>query len=661
MATANDNALLAYNASPTTYTTVTPYGIEDFKTSAGFTALTPAQQLNAIHSLVELELILPLKDKMTEESIPLTDLWKIAPGFSFESLNYMISNMLLSKYFTGYAKDIGGTWYAMKKNDDGQFETIGTVASQVVDYNYKSKKIYESWQNAILMINSFDADGGGNVVDDFNAQDGNNSAQNEADDGDNWDDDSKRKKGILSFLISKKMKDFSDSDDGKLPTSKVQAVTSLVSNFVEFAGYRYAAIIDGETLPGYVSASAANLPVDYTTPNAFVFSPQALPTYTNVTMSGESVANIPVIFKVDLNTGIATSEVFTCTGGRQRKELYYDYVIKPEWMFKYYVYNAYKEQGNSTDIIADADALIANQVMFEINECYKTADKYVGAAQGYNAGLPLCRESCSASYKHLGTVGNFNLTHVNWSLEERIRFYKEIKGSAKCYELKGEASPAYSTPNPICPTKADLVTEAKNEIDLHLSQMGSFTMSVKSALLNELAGSCYTIVPCSTGLTGQITEKEVDLMVAKVIADCSQQLNTIKNKFNFSTSVQSCNSSTVATNIYGDGPTDYPYVVLTGCQDVLLTDLNTLTVIPNSTIQTHLFADCDLNIISMLEQGTFLPYIPPLPGCAKPKPSYIDPSQPCVETTNCNDYSEKTLCTETDYKKYSKTYSVSAQ
>jgi hypothetical protein len=659
MTVANDGALHDATTAAATYTDSTPYGIEDFRSASGFSALLPGAQMAAISSLVELEFILPLKDKMDEEGILPTELWKIAPGFSFERLNFMISNMLLSKYYTGYATEIGGIWYAMKKNDDGQFETIGTVASQVLEYNYSCKKLYESWQNAVLMINSFDTDGGGNIVDDFNAQDGNNSAQNEADDDGNWDDDSKSKKGILSFLISRKMKNFSDSDDGKLGPSKVAAITSLVSNFMEFAGYQYAAIIDGEALPGYVPATTAYLPVDYTLTPTFTFVPAASPTHTVVTMSGETIQNIPVLFK--LNSGVATAETYTCTGtGRPRNELYYDYVVKPEWMFKYYVYNAYKEQGSSTDVIADDNLVVANQVMFEINDCYKTADKYVSAAEGYNSGLPLCRETCTASYKHLNVVSNFNLTHVNWSLEERIRFYKEIRGSAKCYELKGETSPTYNTPNPPCPTKATLVAEAKDEVDLHISQLGGFALSVKLALMNELASSCYTIVPCSTGLTGEITEKEVDLMVAKVISDCTTQLNTIKNKFNFTTTAQACNSSDAATNNYGDAPTDYPYIVLKGCQDILLTDQNTLTVIPSTTMKTHLFADCDLKIISMLEQGTFLPYIEPLPGCTKPKPSYIDPTAPCVET-NCDVYSEKTLCTEPNFKKYSKTYSVSAQ
>jgi hypothetical protein len=657
----NNSALNAAINNPATYTALTPYGIEDFRAVAGFNALNTRDQRDAIRSLVDLEFILPLKDKMDEEGISHTDLWKIAPGFSFERLNFMISNMLLSKYYTGYAAEIGGTWYAMKKNDDGQFETIGTVASQTLDYNYKCKKLYESWQNAVLMINSFDADGGGNIVDDFNAQDGNNSAQNEADDDGNWDDDSKRKKGILSFLISRKMKNFSDSDDGKLGPSKVAAITSLVSNFMEFAGYQYAAIIDGEALPGYVTETPAHLPADYTTAPTFTFVPAASPTHTVISMSGETIQNIPVIFK--LNSGVAIAETYTCvsTGTpRQRNELYYDYVVKPEWMFKYYVYNAYEEVSNPANIIPDADAVIANQVMFEINDCYKTADKYVSSAHGYNSSLPLCRESCTASYKHLNVVNNFNLTHVNWSLEERIRFYKEIRGSAKCYELKGETSPTYNTPNPLCPTKATLVAEAKAEVDLHISQLGGFALSVKQALMNELASSCYTIVPCSTGLTGEITEKEVDLMVSKVIDNCTLQLNTIKDKFNFTATERACNSSTAATNAYGDNETDFPYIVLTGCQDVLLTDQNTLTVIPSTTMQTHLFADCDLKIISMLEQGTFLPYIEPLPGCIKPKPSYIDPVAPCVET-NCDVYSEKTLCTEPSFKKYSKTYSVSAQ
>lgn len=653
MQAANDAALAASSAS--TYTMLTPYGIEDFKAVSTFSTLSEQAQRDAIYSLVELEMIKPLKDKMIEENFALGDLWKLAPGYTFESLNYMFSNMLISHYFTGKATKIGSTWYRI--NSDG---TTTDFASLPNTYNYDCKKLYEGWTNAVMMLNSFEAEGSNDIVGGFNDQDGDNSAQNEADDDDNMDDANLFQKALMTTAMSYEMKKFNDSDDGKISGSKIESITSLVSNFMEFVGPQYAAVIDGEALPGYVPTVSGNpaMPLDYATAPATAFPAPpsiAAPSYT--TIGGSLGASyVPVLFELS-GTTVLTSTI-TCGTTPGIAQLYYPYVVKPEWAFKYFTYNVFKES-----TISDDDRIIPNQVLVDISRVYKEPGDYVTSADGYISGVPFCKEPPVYTYTNSSTTYTYINTHEYWSAAERVQFYKEIAGSSKCYENKGVDNVNPGPHSPPCPSKADLVASALSVVDTHTAQLVSnLSSEIKSALYNELISSCYTVVACKSGGPGEVTDKEIDLMVDAVIAKCMDQLLAIRTKLTaFTAANTACNTATtgLSASNYSDAITDLPYSILRGCQDInLLRPTNTLTVTPNTTIEIVLFADCDQKILDMIAQGNFIPYIAPLPGCTTKPPKavyFTDTKTPCTSS----DYEEKSY-NNMPFNKYSKTYQIQA-
>lgn len=676
MKLANYNVLMDANTAvatfndpnPTTFT-LTPYGIADFKAVSTFSNLTVSDQLTAVKSLVELEFIIPLKLKLLEENFALTDLWKLAPGFTYESLNYMFSNMLISRYFTGKAvKDPSGTWYELK--EDGTALAFPTVH----DYNYDCKKMYQAWTNAINLLNSFEVEGEDDIVGSFNDQDGENSGQNEADDDENMDDASVLEKAVMTKKMSEEMEDFNDSDDGKIKESKLESITSLVSNFMEFVGAQYAAVIDGQALPSYIEASTAHpfVPADYdqTTPNGN-FVGNALITSADITMSGVHTGTVPLLFEIKTagtSTSVVTSTM-TCGTASNIEELYYPYTLKPEWMFKYYVYNLYDGTNGAID---DNDRLIPHQVLVDLHRGYNTPESYVinnSATNGYNSsGAPLCNILPVLTFTAPSSaVYTYTNTHECWSAAERMDFYKEIKGSPKCYEIKGVVS--VNATNIVCPTKTYLVGKANEIIDQNIIGANNLKSYIKSAFYNELVSSCYKVVKCKTpGNTGEVTDKEIDLMVDVVIEKCSLQLVAIKTKLNFTTpppgSVPSCNLAPAAglsNSTYSDNESDLPYAIKTDCQEInLLKPTNTLTVTSYATIDLKYFADCDQKIIDMIEKGAFIPYIPTINStdCPKVVPSYIsssaDPATQCLPTS---DYAEKPVIIGTPYKKYSRTYS----
>ncbi len=662
-----NNAVATFNdPNPTTFT-LTPYGMEDFKAVTTFSNLAESVQRSKIHSLVELEFIIPLKLKLLEENFALTDLWKLAPGFTYESLNYMFSNMLISRYFTGKAVNAGGTWYEVK--EDGTAAIMPTVNK----YNYDCKKMYQAWTNAINLLNSFEVEGEDDIVGSFNDQDGDNSGQNEADDDENMDDASLLEKVLMTKKMSEEMEEFNDSDDGKIKESKIESITSLVSNFMEFVGPQYAAVIDGKALPAYIVASSTNpaIPKDYEEPAASsgTFVVNAVATSTSITMSGISTGTVPLLFEIKTSgtgTTVVTSTM-TCGTTGDIKELYYPYTLKPEWMFKYYVYNIY---GDNT--ILDDDRLIPHQVLVDLNRGYNAPESYVTAPGGTSglygyipAGAPLCSKLPVSTFTAPSlAVYSYTNTHEHWSAAERMNFYKEIKGSPKCYEIKGVVS--VNANNIVCPTKTYLVDQANDIMDQHLAGVNNLRSYVKSAFYNELVSSCYKIVPCkSPGGIGEVTDKEIDLMVDVVIQKCSLQLAAIKTKLNFTNpspgTAPSCNLAPVSglsNSAYSDNTFDLPYAIKTDCQEInLLKPSNTLTVTSYATIDVKFFADCDQKIIDMIEKGAFIPYIPTLNSttCPKPVPAYI--SDPATQCSPTSDYAEKPVISGTPYKKYSRTYS----
>lgn len=637
------DAMITANSDSISAGTEILYGINDIFGTTDFQAISESDPLvveatkrEKIDAIVQYYFIDLLTDKMAEEGILQTDLYKIAPGFTVEGMKFMISNMLISKYYTGNAvKGTDNLWYTGQKNiTTGLWEASSTLISAVpLELNYQCKDLLVCWTNAVNLLNSFENSDDVNIVSAFNDEPdgGPNSAQNEGDDEDNYEELSKRQKRKLKKAVSIELEEFSDSDDGKVPKSKIEAVTSVVANFMDCAGYKFAAIIDGDLLPGYIAdVNTDNIPDDYSVSAPAGNSPPPSSVLTSITIAGTSYS-APILIN---DWTIPTPFTITCPDiTNPSPVLSYPYIVKPEWMFKYFVYNVFHSNNTTSEYIDDYNALIPNQVMVDLKQGYNNAGYYT-----VPAAITLTSPVCNYTFDD-------NHLHQNWSMEERMLFYSEIKGSAACYKTKGDASTTPIAVDPPVCEKCDLINAANAELDSYQSTCEGKGPEIKAALIAELEASCYTIVECQkTTVAGEVTEKEIDLMVAAVIENCTTQVASIRTKLP-TTDGATCSGG---SSSYGCVlATEWPFYKEEACSEILLKDDNTLYVEENVKIEIELFKDCDRKLLSMLSAGTFIPHIPPNPNvlsCPSAKPNEWEAAT-CSQDPGCN--GEKVDCTGT--------------
>jgi hypothetical protein len=642
-ATLSDDMITA-NATALSNNEEVLYGVNDIFSASDFSSLsTDAARRAKIDVLVQHYFIDLLKDKMDEEEIPQSQLYQIAPGFSFESLKFMISNMLLSRYYTRNAVDSAGSWYTAFKTSSGVWHATDTLVSSLLPtlpHNYSCEKLLTCWTDAVNLLNSFSNSDDVNIVDEFNNQDGANSAQDEGEDDDNYEEMSKRQKKKLKRKIGDELKEFSDSDDGKVPKSKIEAMTSLVANFMDCAGQQFAAVIDGETLPGYIASADGITPDDYsqaTPASACCISglePCCAPAVATVAVTlGGSTYYPPVLME---SWSPAAAHMNDCDG-TSVKALAYPYIVKPEWMFKYFVYNVWHNNStSSSEYIDDKDAIIPNQVLVDLRQGYNDGTYYLASALLSPTG-PLCNYTFDPD--HL---------HVNWSKDDRMQFYAEIKGAAACYTKKGYTATELSTPVVITPgcDKCDLINQANSELDAYMAACTDKAPGIKAALIASLEAACYKIVECQrTSVPGEVTEREIDIMVDSVVSKAHQQIFVIRDKL----PVLSGTTCSSGVSPYGCALTDYPVFQETECSEILLENTDELVLNDNTSIVIKLFPDCDQELLTMLSNGTFLPYIAPNPDAVPPCaaiPKEWNPLTAGCTAAPCN--GEQTDCTGVD-------------
>lgn len=660
------------NANNTASTnSLTPYGFTDFKTNSGWTSLNVIQKRAAIQSLVEREFINPLKDKMTENGLNLsTELWKLAPGFSYESLNFMISNMLVSQYYTGSAiRHSNGTWYAATRSGNG-FSLSTPVASLTPAYNYDCKKVYEAWIAALELIGSAELDGDKDIIGEFNnTQEEPNAAQEFGDDDDNWNPAAILTKKKLNKAVKQEMNDYQSSSQGQVSTSRMEATTNMIVEFIGEVKPQFAAIIDGTNLPSFISSSGGIYPDEYLTNFTTQAQGGGAGIYAPFTLAGVSYTNAPLLF--ENNNGTISLMNFNCNSGSYN-ELYYPYILRPEWMFKYYVYNVFENGATAApavNYIADDDLLLPNQVHTDLDRQYNEPFTYLSSAITATLNKStLCNQASPLNYTLSGT--GYSLTgyfHNNWTVEEKNTFYELIRNAPHCAEYKGldVGSNYFSNPAntlPTCMPKSDLVAMGIQKLDALLELIPTMKSAMIAALTKELVSSCYTIVTCKTA-AGQITENDIEIMAKAAINTTTAQVQTIKTKFTSISSVNNtvCPSPTLMTTSYNDGLCNLPSCTQVDCNETILYNDNTIGVHAWRKFEVKLFSDCDQKIIDMLEKGQFQPYVIPLNGCPKLANSKPWQQGSCTTDSGCSpDYTEKTGCGGADYQKYSKTYSVAA-
>lgn len=490
---------------------------------------------------------------------------RFAPGFTYTSLQYMITNMLVSRYYTG--KSLNG--YRAKENETtGLLEYINNegvvtaVPSVLVtgiddgnDFNYECKQLFECWIQAVDLLNAFEFDDDLNVMDSFNDEQGGGEAEEHANDDDSKeeDDGSWLMDQILEMVISVKMRDFQDSDEGTVPKERLEAMVSLPKVFMECAGYYYADILDETT----------TLPADY----SVNFIPSGIDPLIIMDFTGgwgvssSFGTQTPILVSRDGEGDLYDSEdnelllpdyviAIDCGGEvpcAKSPQLYYPYTLKPEWMFKYFVYNAYQNNGNQHDV-QSLFAPVLNQFQLEYNSCYQ--DMFVeicasSIADAYSLGLitdsdPTHQIKCSGE--------ECRYTHENWSAGQRLNFYKQLNGGKKCPIECSEDILEGETIIPIPPCLKEnlvlvngllvpngdgdgLVPSANHRLDDMIAVCDYRRNEFKSNLISELVNGCWVIVKCSTE-TYHITEAQINLMVDKVVAECKAQVNGVRAKLN---------------------------------------------------------------------------------------------------------------------------------
>ncbi|MCT4579947.1 MAG: hypothetical protein N4A35_00905 [Flavobacteriales bacterium] len=597
----------------------------------------------AIKTLVDDHFITYLTDKLEATYGANVDvqaeLTKIAPGFTKESLAYMLTNMLASRYYTDNTTEVGGYRYIAEENEIGGLERVDTdgnleyedsehfnVANVILasglpeNYNYDCKELYHCWIQAVDMINSFEfEDMGEGIMEAYDAQQGHdsgdndNSPSNQHADSDDAQDGSQSGNAILDFVISWKMRRFNESDDGQLSLAELEAIVSLPNLFMNCAKYKFAEIIDDEHVN--------SLPADYekTTPhgsaviaNQLFVSSLSPAVDADVSTLG---AMAPKMMAFDEN-GVGTVEQVTeCTDANNPNpqsydQLNYSYIVKPEWMFKYFVYNAHN---NPT--IADDDDYLLTQRAIEIASNYKD--------------LGLCASPCFE-------VNDYY--HESWNKGQRLSFYQQISGAKKTVVV---CSPSNPEPQPeavdLSLTEQGLLTLTREALEGAEESCQSRRGEIQSRLITALEGACYEIVEECDASGTQINELGLEAMTDAVVEECIVKVRTVTSKIFDTSNDYNMTSATYSgtgygANPYGDylnndgtttpysepkDPTEnaktvgFPQHAIISC--CYLDEAGVSQTSEKRKIT--LFAACDQAILDQVSNWSFIPYIPPATGC----------------------------------------------
>ncbi len=656
---------MAFENHKVTYSSdqIMPYGMNDFKSHPAWGATNTASKLNLINDLVYHEFILLLNERFLSQGLDSTHLWKYAPGYTYTSLKMMLANMLISQYYTGNVVFDGAEWQAADYDEasGGYNLTMNVWDLKNLPYNYDCKTLYDAWYSNLEIINTFQTGNDDNILNTFNDRDEPGSGQSNGDDDENWQVKNKVVKYFLKRKISAEMEEFSNEPAGTISSGRKESVTSFINLFMDEVGPQFAAIIDGMPLPEYFQTSAPYYthPVEFDATN---YGPYPGPStiFESVQINATKYFP-PITFNVNGNTANETNISSACG---TYHEMYYPYIIKPEWQFKYFNYNLFHEP----NYIDDQDLLLPHQVDVDLQRSYNTPASYVS-----NPNPNICQTPPTPTYSITGIyAGAFEFTHVNWNSAQRLSFYNAIKHAPKCFQDKGIAtnSQKYDTNSPTCPpNKAGLYTDALTILENTISSINDRRGEFRSALQNELSASCYTIVPCKTGpAPGIVSEKEIAIMVDSVVSQAQALVKVIKASI---VSAVASSSTTALTNcapyaaygsIYGASSCDLPTCTYTTCTELVLYDNNTLQQIQSSKVDFKLFTDCDQKILDMISGGYFLPDIAPATSPCNSATQKPWLGQSCIQgPLDCAPaYQEIQSCSPSPYKTYSQSYTITA-
>lgn len=616
---------------------------------------------NTINTIVEDKFIRYLKDRLIEKGYPLTQLTmdRIAAGFTFESMQYMITNMIVSRYYTGQSKlddingnkvqDSGELYYRAKENDDGWLVfldaagdipagfTIGgpftndTPIDEVTgindgdEFNYVEEdcqKFYECWLGAVDLLNAFEMPDNSNIMDSYNDdQNDPNGAEDHADDDDSKEEGNPvvdKLNQMMDAYISWKMRRM----DEDISEEALLAMVNLPKLFLECTGYYYADVLDENSdLPAdyqvdlFPSAGTQINPASNATGDFWAqWCGQNHGSYTPYLVTRDDATGMPDPSQTNFfipNWAIATK----CAPLNPLCEdytLYYPYTLKPEWMFKYFVYNSYSQDAT------DHYIPVLNQYQEEINSCYQDLfnpicgtimQDYIDDPMHDGEIVTRCRgEEC-------------RYYHESWSAGQRLYFYQQITGADKCPLSCETGTPVSIEPSPItCEDKETLFGMANDELQDARNYCDNRRAEFKAEIKNELNAKCYEIVECAPVGSYQISDAQIDLMVDEVVVACKADVDDLV-QVNFPNPYV-VTGPFVAP--YGLDPVnDFPNCIVGVCFYVDFFT-NTDPAVPKTCVSTQtktitLFENCDQLILDQINSWDFDPNIPPQtpskPGC----------------------------------------------
>lgn len=639
------------------------YGIEDVKSEASsvfatnhsgdWSVIYNSDSYRIINKIVGYEFIEYLKEKLNNEGFGATQnsLNRFAPGFTYTSLQYMITNMLVSRYYTGKSNyiDLNSNdsydpiepLYRAKENettglleyidDEGNVTTnpsefvLVTGIDDGDDFNYECKQLFECWIQAVDLLNAFEFDDDLNVMDSFNDEQGGGEAEEHADDDDSKeeDDGSWLMKKIMDMAISIKMRGFQDSDEGTVPKERLEAMVSLPKVFMECAGYYYADILDETT----------TLPADYS--ENFIPSgidPLIIMDFTGGWgVSSSFGTQTPILVSRDGEGDLYDSEddnillpkhviAINCGTCPESPQLYYPYTLKPEWLFKYFVYNAYS--GNAIGDPQDDFIPVINQFQLELDVCYANIFQTI-CGNDVQTAVNLIPDENNDPDDNLRATENPRCSgeecryyHESWSAGQRLNFYQQLEGGRKCPEICTEdmLDGVTVTPFPACEKVDCLVPSANHRLDDMIAVCDYRRGQFKSNLISELVNGCWEIVKCSTE-TYHITEAQINLMVDKVVASCKAQVNGVRTKLNSWNGLSDYTGDGIADPKYGGyGPlkeVEYPTIRDHTCFYVDLSDRSCKS---DTKRNVTFFPECDQLTLDQVSKWNFEPRIDPPTG-----------------------------------------------
>lgn len=513
---------------------------------------------------------------LEEESLPYDFFDTIAPGFTRNSMAYMIAQMILSKYYKGNAiQDPGdpAIWYKAEHDQDGGLTPI--LPKQKIEvgngYNYVCKELFNCWTQAVNMLGQFTGGEETNIMDAFNERQGEDASEDHYDDDEALDKQSLGDR-ILSFVISIKMRRFNNSDAGLIKPARIAAIISLPSLFMDCAGYQFAAIIDGAAIPAPDEYKySLGLPDSFPPDNDNLTLYLNPLTVNNSTFFDDHGKYAPMLF--DFEEGEYPTP----------RRLYYSYILRPEWMFKYFVYNVSAEDNYLKDVIGtEAYAhLLPDHLPIEINSCYNPPDCSFEGDTDHSLHEQ-CFRPC-------------NYYHESWSADQRLNFYNQIRNAPVDIDIKRtldslflelDEDDMFKRADPECAEQEVYIQDAYDQLQTIKNGLPSRAGVFKARIERMLLAHCYEIVDCNP-TDGQVSTQQINLMVQGAINEMRNKLELIREN--------------VGQEVDG---VIYPF-----CEAVSCHWINSSNQCEEQTeIRVTYFALCDQLILNQIQYWDFVPY-----------------------------------------------------